>query len=185
MESRTLKPSILWIIALILGAALVGSRLFPYAPNFGLVTALVLFSAAFFGRQAVILGVLFASLLLTDFILGWRFELIGVYCSYFAIFLLAQRALRRPRPLLVVATSISSSWIFFVLSNFGIWALTPYYAKSWEGFVHCYIMALPFFRASLASDLLFSLALFGLASMMMKFSVGRFWSSPALERMRP
>ena len=49
---------------------------------------------------------------------------------------------------------VLSSVIFFIVSNFGVWILG--YPKTWEGFIKCYTVAIPFFRNSLAGDLVYS-----------------------------
>jgi hypothetical protein len=55
---------------------------------------------------------------------------------------------------------LASSLVFFALSNFGMWA-SGYYPRTWAGLVACYTAALPFFRNTLASDVLYSAVLFG------------------------
>lgn len=51
---------------------------------------------------------------------------------------------------------VSGSLLFFVVSNFGAW-LDPRmgYDKTLSGLQQCYFMGLPFWRATLASDLVF------------------------------
>jgi hypothetical protein len=44
----------------------------------------------------------------------------------------------------------------------GVFVLQNLYPKSAAGLMQCYVMALPFFRNSLAGDLLFTAALFSL-----------------------
>lgn len=44
---------------------------------------------------------------------------------------------------------------FFVVTNFAVWAFTPYYAKTLAGLANCYWMALPFYRWMLAGDFFF------------------------------
>jgi hypothetical protein len=51
--------------------------------------------------------------------------------------------------------------LFFILTNLGVWALTPLYPKTLSGLSECYVAALPFFRNTLAGDLLYSGLLFG------------------------
>ena len=50
-----------------------------------------------------------------------------------------------------------ASLIFFLTSNFGVWLLSNWYPKSFAGLVMCYEAALPFFRNTLLSTLLFGL----------------------------
>jgi len=51
--------------------------------------------------------------------------------------------------------------LFFVITNFAVWAATPYYAKTLSGLVHCYQMGLPFYRWMLAGDFCFLALLVG------------------------
>jgi len=60
----------------------------------------------------------------------------------------------------VTGAVLASSVAFFTVSNFGMWA-SGYYPRTWDGLVQCYTAALPFFRNTLASDVLYSAALFG------------------------
>jgi len=51
--------------------------------------------------------------------------------------------------------------LFFVVTNFAVWAFTPYYQKTLVGLANCYWMALPFYRQMLAGDLFFLTLLAG------------------------
>jgi len=51
--------------------------------------------------------------------------------------------------------------LFFVLTNFGVWALGALYPKTLTGLTECYVVAIPFFRNALLSDLFYSALLFG------------------------
>lgn len=61
----------------------------------------------------------------------------------------------------IVLASLSGSTIFYLISNFGVWAFSPMYAKSIAGLIQCYSLALPFYGSSLIGDLLYSSVLFG------------------------
>jgi hypothetical protein len=45
--------------------------------------------------------------------------------------------------------------LFFVVSNFAVWAFQSDYEKSLAGLAHCYAAAVPFFRWMLAGDLFY------------------------------
>lgn len=45
--------------------------------------------------------------------------------------------------------------LFFLVTNFAVWAFTPYYAKTLAGLANCYWMAVPFYRWMLAGDLFY------------------------------
>lgn len=67
---------------------------------------------------------------------------------------------RKTDPLRVIGASLASAISFFVVSNFGVWMFGTMYPKTWAGLVQCYVMAVPFFRGTLASDLIFTPVLF-------------------------
>ncbi|MEM8946095.1 MAG: DUF6580 family putative transport protein [Planctomycetota bacterium] len=50
---------------------------------------------------------------------------------------------------------------FYLVTNFAVWAFTPYYEKTVAGLASCYWMALPFYRWMLAGDLFFLTLLVG------------------------
>ena len=52
----------------------------------------------------------------------------------------------------VLGTSVSASMLFFVASNFMVWAEWDMYPKTWSGLVACYVAAIPFFRNSIVSE---------------------------------
>lgn len=62
-----------------------------------------------------------------------------------------------------VLCSLLASISFFVVSNFAVWADWGMYAKTWSGLGECYIAALPFFRNSLASEMVATVLIFTLA----------------------
>ena len=70
----------------------------------------------------------------------------------------------------VVAASLLSSVIFFVLTNFQMWLQSTLYAKNVAGLAACYIAAIPFVHNTVLGDLFFVGLLFGLfAAIQVKF----------------
>jgi hypothetical protein len=51
--------------------------------------------------------------------------------------------------------------LFFVVTNFAVWAFQSDYEKSLAGLVHCYSAAVPFYRWMLAGDLFYLTILLG------------------------
>ena len=146
-------------VLIVLAAA---SRLLPHPPNFAPVAAIGLFAGALSGRR-VGWWVPFVALLASDLVLGF-YHPIGMLWNYLAFgscLLLGSGLLAKRRTFGRVGSAVlASSLAFFVLSNFGMWA-SGYYPRTWAGFVACYVAALPFFRNTLASDVLYSAVLFG------------------------
>ena len=52
--------------------------------------------------------------------------------------------------------SLLGSFIFFIFSNFGVWYFSTIYENNLNGLMNCYIMAIPFFKNTLISTILFS-----------------------------
>jgi hypothetical protein len=61
----------------------------------------------------------------------------------------------------IAGAALASSIIFFVLTNFGVWAFGSWYPKTWEGLVACYVAAIPFFHNTLLGDAFYVSVLFG------------------------
>jgi hypothetical protein len=53
------------------------------------------------------------------------------------------------------------SLLFFVLSNFAVWAFSGMYALDWQGLTACYVAALPFLQNTIAGDMFWTAVLFG------------------------
>ena len=148
------------VVVLILLAA--ASRLLPHPPNFAPVAAIGLFAGAALGRRTAWL-VPVAALLLSDAVIGFYHptSMFWNYAGFAACLLLGSAILGPARSLPRFAgATLTSSIAFFALSNFGMWA-SGYYPRTLAGLVECYVAALPFFRNTLASDVVYTAALFG------------------------
>ena len=51
--------------------------------------------------------------------------------------------------------------IFFLISNFGVWAGSGMYSKNFTGLINCYAAGIPFIHNTIISDFLFTTVLFG------------------------
>ena len=153
------EAPVMVFVLLVLAAA---SRLLPHPPNFAPVAAMGLFAGAFAGRRGAWL-VAFGALVASDVVLGFYhpMSMFWNYLAFAACLLLGSGWLQRTRTFTRVAGAVLASAVtFFVISNFGMWA-SGYYPRTWAGLVECYVQALPFFRNTLASDVLYSAVLFG------------------------
>jgi len=162
INSRTVAADALIVASLVgLDAA---ARLLPHAPDFTPVAASALFAASVLSVRALALLVPIASLMLGDAALGfYDFRIMIIVYAMLALpagVAFLPRQLRRPR--LIVPLLLSSSLLFFLATNFAVWAFSAMYPPSAAGLFNCYIAALPFLRNMLAGDLFWSLVLFGL-----------------------
>jgi hypothetical protein len=62
----------------------------------------------------------------------------------------------------IVGASLAGSISFFVLSNLGVWVAYDMYPHTLAGLGACYVAAVPFFRSTLTSDLLYTIGIFAL-----------------------
>jgi hypothetical protein len=153
------KPRFIVLAGIILAA--VASRLIPHPPNFSPIAALALFGGASFASKRTALLVPLAAMFLSDLVLGLALITPVVYGSFALIACLGFWLRRRKSFSRVAFAAIASALLFFVLTNFGVWALAGWYPKTWTGLADCYVAAIPFFRNTLASSLLYSALLFG------------------------
>jgi hypothetical protein len=87
-----------------------------------------------------------------DHVVTWAWYVAAMGIGYMLV--------RKADPLRVVGASLASAISFFVVSNFATWLFQDLYAKTFAGLLQCYTMAIPFFRGTLASDLIFTPVLF-------------------------
>lgn len=163
-----LSPRLAALCGLILLAAF--SRLIPHPPNFAPIGAMALFGGAAFADRRLAFVVPLAAMFLSDLAIGIRsgdlslgmHRLIPVVYGSFALIVCLGFWLRRRRTLVPIAgASLAGSLVFFVLTNFGVWALGSSYPKTWEGLVACYVAGIPFFHNTLLGDAFYNTLLFG------------------------
>ncbi len=155
-------PFDLLIVAGLIGLDVV-ARIAPHAPNFTPVAASALFAAAMLQRRALAALVPLLGLAIGDRIVGGYDTkiMVVVYAAlaWPACAAAWSHALRTPR--MIATVLVSSSLLFFVATNFAVWAFSPMYAANLAGLSKCYIAALPFLRIMLEGDLFWGLVLFG------------------------
>ena len=74
---------------------------------------------------------------------------------------------------MIFAGTLSSSVLFFVITNFGVWFSGTMYTKTFEGLATCYVAAIPFFRNTLAGDVFYVAVLFGVYELALRFVLER------------
>jgi hypothetical protein len=145
---------------LIIAAALL--RLIPHLPNFAPIAAIALFSAVYLNKKYALIIALCA-MLISDAFLGFAdfWVTISVYGSFLLIGLLGFWLKKNKNAQNLIGASLSASIIFYLLTNFAVWAGTGWYPKTISGLILCYEMAIPFFRNTIFGDLFYCGVLFG------------------------
>ena len=146
------------LICMIAFAAL--TRLLPHPPNFTAVTAVALFAGAQIEDRRLALLVPLVALFLTDVILGLHSGMLLVYLCVAAVVALGAAVGPNHFPK-IAGASVAGSVLFFVVTNFGVWARDGLYPHSMAGLADCYVAAIPFFQNALVGDLFYTAALFG------------------------
>jgi len=147
------------ILEILLVSAAVFSRLIPHAPNFTAIGAVALFAGYLFKTRREALAVALASMLISDFIIGFHSTIIWVYGA-FALIALLGRTLTKFSWFKALGLNIGAAALFFVVTNFGVWVSTSLYPHTIEGLSLCFVAAIPFFGNTLSSQMIFGIVLF-------------------------
>ncbi len=162
----------IWFISIAI-AIVALTRFLPHPPNFTALGALALFSGAMYNNRFIALSIPLAVLFITDLVLN-NLILKGIYTSFIlltpgAIYLYGSLLLiaaigiltNANSPKSILGSGILASVLFFLISNFGVWASGTMYPPTFEGLLASYTMAIPFFAPTAASQLVYSAVLFG------------------------
>jgi hypothetical protein len=160
------------LAAMILIAAF--SRIIPHMPNFSPLGAIGLFGAAYFQKKLQAFLIPIAATWLSDLFINnviyaqyypkftWFYE--GFYWQY-GSYLLTTLAgifiLKKVNTERVLIGALTSTIIFFLVSNFGCWIGSTYYPQNFGGLMTCYAAGIPFLKGTLLGDLFYSGVLFG------------------------
>jgi hypothetical protein len=145
-------------------------RLLPHPANFSPLMAVALFSGTFLGgRRWLACLVPLAALFLSDLVIGFDATLPFVYAAMVLGVLIGQTLAahfkRNPSAKtffgFTTPAAVSASFLFFLISNFGVWWVGQLYPLTGAGLVTCYFEGLPFLLKSLCGDLVYTYLLFG------------------------
>ncbi len=153
----------------------VALRLLPHPWNMSPVVGISLFCGAMLPKRWALIVPLLA-IAAGDLALGWLpVHLFG--WAAVALSALIGFALRGRRSALKVAgASLAGSTLFFLLSNFGVWALgcnPGWYPPTLSGLTACYWAGIPFYRNMLFGDLAYSVMLFGSFALFTRWTLRR------------
>ena len=136
----------------------IGSRLVVHTPQFTAILAVAMFGGMYLSkRQALIVPL--ALMIVSDLILGLHDTILFTWGSMLAVSAIGIWLKDRKSFGTVLAGSIFSSLLFFVVTNVGAF-LSPLYPHTWAGLRECFILAIPFFRSTLVSTAAYSLTLY-------------------------
>lgn len=147
-------------LSLVLILFVVFSRLIPHPPNFTPVFSIALFSGFIFKSKWKSFLIPVVGLVLSNLFLGFQLISWVVVGIVLGITVLGTRLQSKKPHLRWIPYSMKSSILFFVLSNFFVWFKGSFYPLTFEGLLTCYTMAIPFFKNTILSTLIYSFILF-------------------------
>jgi len=142
------------------------SRIIPHPPNFTPIIAVAIMSSYFFKNIYFSFIILLISMFVSDIFIGFYENILFVYMSLLLISFTFYKISEKINFKNLFVFSFFGSLIFYLVSNFGVWALGSLgaynvpYEKSLNGLIECYILAIPFFGSTFLSTLIFSYASF-------------------------
>jgi len=158
--------------ALALIVAGVAARFLPHPVNFTPVLGLGIFVGHLSRRNSFLAAFMLILLVVSDLALGFYEGISMVYLSYLLAFTFGAM-IRRRAVSNVLLSGISTSVLFFIFSNLGVWIWSGIYENSLSGLFQCYIMALPFFPNTVFSTVATVALTFGLFSVTERLALAR------------
>ena len=134
--------------------ALAFFRLIPHPPNFTPILAISVFAGIKFKDNLFSYLVPVSAMLVSDAIIGFHNGMIIIYLAILLSAFIARKFNN------IKISVLSSSILFFLITNFQVWIMSSSYPKSLFGILECYTLAIPFFCMTLLSSFFFSYVLF-------------------------
>lgn len=180
LQKVNIRTALLIAFVLLIGILRVmsaGNLLSPLA-NFTPIGAMALFGGTYFTslRKSFLFPLL--SLFLSDVVMmrlfyqahsngllyqGW----IWTY-SAFAVMVIIGRYIKKVRVSTVLLGALSAAFAHWLITDYGVWlgggldiATGKPLTHNWQGFVQCYLQAIPFFKNMLLGNLVYGTVLYG------------------------
>jgi len=158
MKHETKKIVAVSVIVLLLAA----SRLLKHPYNFTPIAAMSIFAGCHLRKHW---GLIFplGGLLASDYFIGfydWKL-MAAVYVGIGISFYVGWHLRKNVRWYRIILAALVSSLFFFFVSNLAVWQFSEWYPRTFSGLAQCFVLALPFFKNSLAGDLIYTGVIFG------------------------
>ena len=150
------KDKFILVLIVIIAAVSVILRLLPHMPNFAPIGSLALFAGLYSTRKLWFLIPL-AVMFISDIFIGfydWQI-MSAVYLSFLAYAVIGRVVKNNKSVFTVAGGTFAGALLFYVTTNFAVWAFSGMYPHTLQGLILCYEMALPFFRNTLLGDLFY------------------------------
>ncbi|HTG29598.1 MAG TPA: DUF6580 family putative transport protein, partial [Methylomirabilota bacterium] len=142
------------IVGMILFAAIM--RIVPHPWNLAPVGAMALFSGAVIRNRVMAFLLPLLAMLAGDWFVGFHILMPVVYASFLISTALGFWVRERCSAVRVGGVVLLGAIQFFLITNFGVWAFSNFYPKTFAGLMACYAAGVPFFWNTLAGDVCYS-----------------------------
>jgi len=139
-------------ILIILVAVLM--RLLPHMPNFTPIAAMALFGGVYLNKKFAFIIPL-AAMFVSDIFLGFHQAIPYVYGSFILAVVIGLWLKNNKSAKNIFCASLISSILFFLITNFGVWA-QGWYPHTLNGLMESFIMGIPFFKNTVLGDLIYT-----------------------------
>lgn len=156
----------LWIGLVVLGAC---ARLLPHPWNFTPMMAIGLFAGTYARRASVGIFATISALALSDAVMGFYSGFWYVYGAMLIPVLFGRLIRNRIGVGAIIATALSSSLSFFLITNFMVWASSHLYPRTVAGLTASYVAGIPFYQNQLLGDAFYTFAMFGGYALLRRF----------------
>ena len=152
----------------------IAGRFFPHPANATPIAAVAIFSGLYLRRRLGIIVPL-AAMLLSDAIIGFYSLpiMLSVYGSFVLVGFMGLCARTHKNAFTIGAVTISSSTLFFLVTNWAVWQFGTMYMHTFAGLLESYSAGLPFWRSMLAGDVVYTTLLVGSYELVMRAQIAR------------
>ncbi len=165
MQPNKIRSDLILDLALVAGliALDVVARLVPHVPGVWPVAASALFAGRMLRMPLLAFVVPLAATVLSNLVLpGEDGRVLLIVAAVLCVPVVLGIAARRWQGAVpTIAAMVGSSLMFFLATNFAVWAFQDLYPRTLQGLAQCYVAALPFFDRTVFGDLAWCAALFG------------------------
>jgi hypothetical protein len=134
-------------------------RLLPHPPNFTPIAAMALFGGVYLSKKYAFV-IPFLAMFVSDIFLGFHSTMPYVYGSFILTGIIGLWLKNHKTTKNIICSSLISSILFFLITNFGVWA-AGWYPKTLNGLFESYVMGIPFFKNTVLGDLCYTGVFFG------------------------
>ena len=172
MINKNINKNSIILVSLVLIACF--SRIVPHMPNFTPIGAIALFCSSYFRNNYYVFIIPIISLWISDLVINniilkdyynyfvWFYP--GFFWQYFSFLLIGFigiKTLKKRSFFRILGVTVSSSLLFFIITNLGVWISSTLYSKDIFGLLACYSAAIPFYSGTFFGFIFYSFFLFG------------------------